>query len=154
MSEALARVKEELGEDAVILHSRRVETQSPFGVARGMIEVTAAVEDGEPLPQVAERRRDFARAERRGQTVLAAGLSETARRPGDDGLEELRREVAALKEQLSRLSGGTVEPPHKGDDGTYSRWLRSGLAPELVREMIADLGLEEVSLEKARRWLA
>ena len=155
MSEALARVKEELGEDAVILHSRRVETQSPFGVARGMIEVTAAVEDGEPLPQVTERGRDFARAERRSQTVLAAGLSETARRPGgDDGLEELRREVAALKEQLSRLSGGAVEPPHKGDDGTYSRWLRSGLAPELVRKMIADLGLEEVSLEKARRWLA
>ncbi len=156
MSEALLRVKHELGEDAVILHSRRVETKSPFGTPQGMIEVTAAVED-EPQPSGSVVSEGFSvgKAPKTSEATVASQLRGwTGRGAQPDSLEELRREVAALKEQLSRLAGVEKVSQATEDNTTYSRWLRLGLAPELVRKMIAELGLEDVSLEEARRWLA
>ncbi len=155
MSEALLRVKQELGEDAVILHSRRVETKSPFGTPQGMIEVTAAIED-EPMPAepTGLEARPF---QAPTQTVAAAAARLRSRAASGDqagGLDELRREVAALKEQLSRLAGFEKGSTATDDSTNYSRWPRSGLAPDLVRKMIAELGLEDVTLEAARQWLA
>ncbi|MCB2198236.1 flagellar biosynthesis protein FlhF [bacterium] len=51
MSEALAQVKNELGEDAVILQSRKVEKNGLLSfMGRSMIEVTAATPDRNPTP--------------------------------------------------------------------------------------------------------
>ena len=51
MSEALAQVKSELGEDAVILQSRKVEKNGLLSfMGRTMVEVTAATPDRNPTP--------------------------------------------------------------------------------------------------------
>lgn len=51
MPEAIRRIKEELGPDAVILSTRQVKPQGPFGLlARPLLEVTAAAGIPEPPP--------------------------------------------------------------------------------------------------------
>ncbi len=49
MNEALAQIKQELGEDAVILQSRRVEKPGLLG-GKQQVEVTAATPDRHPAP--------------------------------------------------------------------------------------------------------
>ena len=68
VAEALARVREDLGAEAVILHARTV-TEAERG---GWVEVTAAVdEDGQPRqPQSRHRRADHGRSR-----LLPLGLS-------------------------------------------------------------------------------
>lgn len=53
MQEVMAKVKDELGIDAVILHTRRFHKGGIFGyLGKDMIEVTAAVEDKPPVKPV------------------------------------------------------------------------------------------------------
>jgi flagellar biosynthesis protein FlhF len=65
IKDAIEKIREELGPDAVILHSRRV-SESGSATGRGMFEVTAAIEDGtagEPGPAAVDSPRPI------GQTV-------------------------------------------------------------------------------------
>jgi len=56
MSEALAQVKSELGEEAVILQSRKIEKEGLLSfMGRAMIEVTAATPDRHPAPSKSPR---------------------------------------------------------------------------------------------------
>ncbi|MFH0882751.1 MAG: flagellar biosynthesis protein FlhF [bacterium] len=70
MNEALAQIKQELGEDAVILQSRRVEKSGLLG-GRQQVEVTAATPDRHPAPP-------------RGRKPL---VSESMRRSLEEGVE-------------------------------------------------------------------
>ena len=79
MNEALAQIKQELGEDAVILQSKRVEKSSLLG-GRQQVEVTAATPDRHPAPP-------------RGRKPI---VSENMRRSLEEGAEALPRTQAPL----------------------------------------------------------
>lgn len=52
MKEAVAKMKAELGDDAVILHTKKYKEGGLFGVgSKEMVEITAAIEDEKPEPK-------------------------------------------------------------------------------------------------------
>ena len=94
MREALSKVREELGEDAVILDSRRVK-----GLLGGKVEVTAAVDDSPPRPRAATGnfQRYVEAYKRWREQVLGERGGE-----GRDEIAKLREEVAALRRAMMR----------------------------------------------------
>lgn len=99
MPEALAKVKKELGEDAVILKTRM--NKKGGGGSGKNVEVTAAVErDQKPRFEVSGQ---AAESEMKEDRLDAPEITETetsAQLPSEK-LEQLTREIAALKQSLS-----------------------------------------------------
>jgi len=128
MSEALSLVRQEMGEDAVILHTRRVPEGSPFGLPSGAIEVTAALpEEDEPVV-----------------TPRSPGRSgpQVSRPAGPDELEGLKRELEALRETvrwLARSSGDRASTARSFRDRLFA----AGLEAELVQSVCRDVGDDE-----------
>ena len=52
MKEAVAKMKAELGDDAVILHTKKYKEGGLLGLgSKEMVEITAAIEDEKPEPK-------------------------------------------------------------------------------------------------------
>jgi len=97
MNEALAQVKQELGEDAVILQSKRLE-KSGLLSGKNLVEVTAATPDRHPPPP-------------RGRESL---ISDTMKRSLMDGVDSSRNPNLGTKRYgrhtASTIGSGTKEP--------------------------------------------
>ena len=135
MAEALAEVKQDLGRDAVILHTRRFRKGGLLGLGgRRMWEIAAAPHGAAPASAVgryvAETPVGAADDSVAALEVLAqhAGSSEAERRQSEQMIE-IRRMVATL---LSRRPGGSADetPGVLGE-------LRQRLLDEDVQEDIA-----------------
>ncbi len=103
--EVLAQVKRELGEEALILSSRRVEEGGKF-----WYEITAAV-DRDPAPEVPE----------------AGSLSMES--PSPETLQEIRNELSEIKGLLQEAFSEKVARSR------YVKWLEMGIPPEVASEM-------------------
>ena len=139
MSEALARVKRELGPGAVILHTRAYRRGGVFGLgARPLVEVTAA--DGRHI-RLPRRRQSPSRLDRGGGQVRSTleGHANAEEKAGD----LIRRTYAAARSQLQQEAvcgqvGGTpVDPQGTG-----------GLAEEMrsVKRMVARMAQQQKSI--------
>ncbi|MDA8441518.1 MAG: flagellar biosynthesis protein FlhF [Peptococcaceae bacterium] len=120
IQEAMARVKAELGEDAVILHVRQVKEGGVLGFfARTKTEVTAALEDKKPTVQVAA-------------PLPPLTFSEPKPNPEDE-MRELRRVLGQVSRQLKDMGNG-AEPTGK------LAWLRAELLDkELDDKLVKNL---------------
>lgn len=98
MHEALRKVKEELGEDAIILDSRRVR-----GLLGSKVEVTAAVDD-HPKPRAGNFQRHIEEYKRWREQALGERSNSGERR---DEIARLREEVVALRRAMTGRREGT-----------------------------------------------
>jgi flagellar biosynthesis protein FlhF len=159
--EALARIREELGPDALILHERPARRGGLFGLLgqRSGVEVAVAVGDGPP-PTALQRRQprrtplDLRSEIRGGQAGRAAeGMAAGALRPRADELDELRRILADMRaamEQLSMQAGREPAATRHPALGSIFRRLRD----EGVEELVAARLVDEVAGELDQQALA
>ncbi|MCW2277924.1 flagellar biosynthesis protein FlhF [Heliophilum fasciatum] len=104
MQEAMARLKSEMGADAVILHTRKVQNRRFFGlISREMIEITGAVEE----PTFAAK-----------ETTLS----------------KLNPSTLQLKPTQTRLSASTIAPPSQPAVGSSFTLIPSSPAPNPMKE--------------------
>lgn len=124
MQEALARVKAEMGREAVLLYTRRFRVGGLFGLfGQEMVEVTAAVDEGraetaaaggptikravEPAPLVMAGGAAAARAEAAGTVTPLAPRMAAPRSPSPaDGLETQLETVKEMVSQVIRRLDG------------------------------------------------
>ena len=125
LPQALAQVKAELGEEAVILHTRQVRQQGLWGWFRPQIfEVLAAKEEqAKPRPKPAKPKKPPSQT----QAPLLA-LEEEYQRLG--------QLVADLKEQLPQAPFGGAQL------SIYEAMLQVGYDGELARELVQLIGVE------------
>ncbi len=164
MNEALAQVKEELGEDAVILQSRKVEKGGLLKIGgAGSIEVTAATPDRNPPPkrQPVELDDEKKQALKRAAETIASGeelqRSEAERTPGAegslhsvrDGLNELRSSVQEMAAHLKYQNAPSL-PPRLAQ--CWRDLIDSGVgernANDLTQELFVNLSGEELEDEE------
>lgn len=110
MTEALAKVREQLGTDAIILSTRSEKRGGVFDfMGRRMVEVTAAVDDNQPAAKVSDVRANNNRTSpispadarlyppQRPVTYEPAGKPEFLRRPGNVEIKEIESRVNVEK---------------------------------------------------------
>lgn len=163
--EALARIREELGPDALILHERPARRSGLLGLLRQAegVEVAVAVGDG-PLPVRNERRAqrrpllDLRSELRDVQPPAAAVAGRTAPRHGDE-LHELRRMLADMRAAMEQLSTQALREPaaarHPALGSIYRRLRDEGVeelaAARIVDEVAGDLDLAALGQPEAVR---
>ncbi len=148
MTEALRKVREELGEDAVILKTERIPGTGVRG-GRG-IQVTAAVEwessvpQREPLPFTPPVRPGAGDAQPRSAVVEPDGVTyePVARRPAPSTeIEELRQELHRVQSLLGHLTefvrqrDGRNVPQELRQ--SYDHLTSQGVGPEVAEKVIA-----------------
>lgn len=135
MSEALAQVKAELGDDAVILQSRKVEKSGLLSfMGKTMVEVTAATPDRNPAPTRAPK------------PVLDDRLRETlsqgnARRPFDPSTLGTRRHPTFEDAPRNRGERGLSEEGMIGEGSLAVREMRERIdeLQDTVRQLATHL---------------
>ncbi|MES0854760.1 flagellar biosynthesis protein FlhF [Geobacillus sp. G4] len=151
MNEAMKMVRAELGRDAVILHSKVVQTGGFFGLfAKKKIEVLAGV-DPDPLPPrqpdaaASLTRQPSAAASLTRQPSAAASLTRqpsaasfaplpAAEREEDGSLAREIEEVKALIRQFNARSSSLLYPPPLAE--AERRLVRQGMADVYVRQVM------------------
>jgi len=149
--EAVRRIKQELGPDALILSVDRVRGDRGFAglLGRSLVEVTAAVDREARRGDDAEPPRVAADGSWRELQVTRAMMRDLEREIGTlrDAVESLRGsvpdacDVGRSLEALRRASArARREPAAMGSraEGAAERLLRSGLTPELAVAIAAD----------------
>lgn len=143
MSEALARVKADLGKDAVILHTRTIQSGGVLGVgAKSQIEIVAT-RDAHVTPTPKPR-------------SAVAGVLQTARAQGDAAT--LRMEPPSGR-SASEPAASTIRAEVEEIRtmvGQILRETRAGQTPQLPAELIdyyTGLISQDVSAELARQML-
>jgi flagellar biosynthesis protein FlhF len=130
MRDALQKAREELGADAVLLHTRQVEGRTIFGKRTRWVEVDAC--RGEA---------DAARIERREEGFDAAGEAPT--HDGDEpaATDAIQREIESLEAMIDRLSADLASPAAARGASPGSpleaRLRGLELADDLVQECLA-----------------
>ncbi len=132
MNEAMKMVRAELGRDAVILHSKVVQTGGFFGLfAKKTIEVLAGV-DPDPLPL---RQPDAAASLTRQPSAAASFAPLPVGRAGGSGsLAREIEEVKALIRQFNARSSSLLYPPPLAE--AERRLFRQGMADVYVRQVM------------------
>ncbi|ADI27284.1 flagellar biosynthesis protein FlhF [Geobacillus sp. C56-T3] len=142
MNEAMKMVRAELGRDAVILHSKVVQTGGFFGLfAKKKIEVLAGV-DPDPLPlrqpdaAASLTRQPDAAASLTRQPSAAASFAPlpAAEREEDGSLAREIEEVKALIRQFNARSSSLLYPPPLAE--AERRLVRQGMADVYVRQVM------------------
>lgn len=124
VGDVMRRIREELGPEAVILHTRPAPARGALRFVGGRgVEILAAV--------------DRDRAEPGGVTPPSGGPRRAA--PGDD----LRADIADIKRLLVRLSGGRALPP--GGAAVAAGLLAAGLEEGLAHAVVAALPPDELA---------
>lgn len=142
MAQALAAVKEKLGDDAVILHTRTVAQQSLFGRKKPIVEITAALGAGEKKPASATRVRDEAVAlsatsERRvdGESGASPGDGSTDQRVLDE-VADLKSIVRDLVRQTRRVQHPAVpEELQEAYQVLIQNEVATAIADQIVRDV-------------------
>lgn len=118
MAQALAMIKERLGPDAVILHSRQIRRG---WLRRPLLEVIAAADSASPVSR-----------------TKAGHIEE--RQPALALHQEIQAELAALREAIARLTwevrSARLPALESGLQMTYSQLLSQSLSPELATEVV------------------
>jgi flagellar biosynthesis protein FlhF len=147
VSEALAKVRADLGPEAVILHARETERERQSSARPGWVEVTAAIDDEARSPSRPARRGgwsddDERRADAPVATVSAnAGVQPVAWLGGHasdgDRIEEMYR-------MLLELRAGTSPTPRMPAAlrPLYSELCRRELPAALARRLLLDLSAD------------
>ena len=160
--EALIQVKQELGDDAVILRTEKVKTGALGG--ESLFEVTAAIDEtAEPIttkPEVAPPRSPMSAYN--AQTPLGKILqpevrmpSQSEERPVEEAVakqvpvvnDELTKQVQALRQEI-RLLKGSLNKPEALEDfpeefhSLVDQMSDLGVAKHLIRDLVAELILE------------
>jgi len=157
MPEAMSMVREDLGQDAVIIFSRKVRGKGILGLlGPPLIEVTAALDGGAGGTGPSGASAAAARAEapppvppaaQQAAPVRSGGAEEDAPAPRNEPplpvQEPLRRELADLKQMLGRLLE-QQGPPGAGEP-FLQKWRR------LLTEMDIDIAIVERLLDRLRR---
>lgn len=157
MPAALAEVKRRLGDDAVILHTRRVDGRAMLGLGKKtLVEITAASSTSDlpgapPQVNVPARKRKVAQAQQ-----PAEGAAKPMRAVKEDAtlkaVQAMRREIGELKklvdEVASRPPTGAAEVPAELRE-THLSLLGSEVAREIADELTARLQ-KELSAEERR----
>jgi flagellar biosynthesis protein FlhF len=122
VSEVMDQIREDLGPDALILHSKAARPRGPLGMVRGGgVEILAAVDhpgsaalstSADPMPTAAPR--------------VAAPMPDT-----------LRDDVATLKHLVVQWGGGRLLPPPLTP--YYERLVMAGVEPALALQILADV---------------
>lgn len=135
MRTALRLVREEFGDDAVILSNRRV----PQG-----IEIVAAADMPPPPPPMPESTAQSAPEARNFASVdNASRSSETERRQGGDNAwyqmqQELRSMRDLIEQQYTNFSWQQYRVQKPAQAAMWRRLQRLGLDADIVRELLAD----------------
>lgn len=165
--EALARIREELGPDALILHERPARRGGLLGLLRQAEGVEVAVAVGDGPPPVRNERRvqhrpllDLRSELRDVQPPLSAGAGVAGRAPrhGDE-LQELRRMLADMRAAMEQLSAQALREPaaarHPALGSIYRRLRDEGVeelaAARIVDEVAGDLDLAALGQPEAVR---
>jgi flagellar biosynthesis protein FlhF len=144
MKEALARVRRDLGGDAVILASREVRRRRLFGLgARELIEVTASA----TMPSVASALEAPQHADRRSWAAAGSTLSEVSQARFGAQLSQLHAMVETLSRQ-GRVDHLLPEVPGELIPG-YAQLVEAevpeALARRLVRHVAANLEADQMA---------
>lgn len=136
MSEALQRVKDDLGRDAVILNTRSFKRGGVLGWgAQRMVEITASHTD-----QVAE----LAVAPAEKPVSERARTPEITSRAADVGMiASLRDDMASMRQSIEAVLRETRAGRHSAVPTelveTYSRLIAGQVADDLARELLSEL---------------
>ncbi len=134
IGDALAMVRRTLGEDAVILRTRKVRRGGLLSfLSRELVEVTAASPDHKPLPcsQVTDR---AAQLKRGLESVPAAGLVQDLR----EEISDLKGHVRELAEQV-KFERMPSLPERLAE--RYKDMVRSGVEEHIAKELAQELNL-------------
>jgi len=137
MDDALRQVGEELGPEAVILHTKNIprDRLKPFGKYLA-VEVIAALDDDPPNAQ-----RSAVSGQRSAVKIQGSGLQSDTRHPTPDtptDLGTLQRELEQVRGMVSSLFGRGHLPPN---------------LPDTLGQMYWSLLAQEVDEGVARRWV-
>lgn len=131
MQSAVAMVKADFGDDAVILHTKRFKRGGLFGLfGRPKVEIVAAIEPG--TRPVSRHQRELRRAQ---ETTAAA-------------LEALQREVQSLKEMVGTSETRTDAVP-AAIEAAWTRLTEQEIDEEEVRRLLDDVVRSGGELEQA-----
>ncbi len=164
--EALARIREELGPDVLILHERPARRGGLLGLLRQAegVEVAVAVGDG-PLPVRNERRvqrrppLDWRSELRDIQPPASAGAAAGTVPRRTDELHELRRLLADMRAAMEQFSTQALREPaaarHPALGSIYRRLRDEGVeelaAARVVEEVAGELELAALGRPEAAR---
>lgn len=142
LPEAMGQVRQELGRDAVILHTQRVKVGGIFGLfSKTMVEVTAACDAIPQRPPVEEP-----------PAVAAASLGPEIRNLQDEinSIKSLMNQLVRRMEAPSGVVGYPVALRQ-----LFSHLVAQGVREELAADIISDLaqerGGDEMDEDSARR---
>ncbi len=148
MNEALAQVKAELGEDAVILQSRKLDKGGLLSIGgKSQVEVTAATPDRHPAPTTPEitprKERQEKRSSRPRPDTLAPppallGIREYAQQTGSEPSSTFAAEPGRPRPVVMPKLGrpGSLSKPHGNDSDSFQD-LRSEI--EILKGSIREL---------------
>jgi flagellar biosynthesis protein FlhF len=147
VSEALAKVRADLGPDAVILHARETERDRPSPSQNGWVEVTAAIDD-----EVGAAHRTIRRAGWRGGEELPGETraDAPAPKPGPQPVALLDRQasesdrIEEMYRMLLELREGTSATPRMPAAlrPLYQELCRRELPAALARRLLLDLSAD------------
>jgi len=134
IQDAMVQIKNDLGRDAVILHTRKIRVGGIFGLfKREKIEVTAAVDDA-------------AAAVPAGPAPQSGTAAEGPDRPENSGLVQLQGEIAQLREMMGEMAArlnevklATSLPYPKPYSDFYERLLAADVSEQITADVIQNL---------------
>jgi flagellar biosynthesis protein FlhF len=128
----MQQIRQELGPDALILHTKSSAPWGPLRLVRGGgIEILAAVDEAEPRP--AMPRAPASHGEHAPADETRARIAQTAPAAADG----LRAEVATLKNLLVQFGGARLLPPDLAP--YYERLVAGGVEPTLALRLLGEL---------------
>jgi flagellar biosynthesis protein FlhF len=138
----MRQIREELGPDALILHTKSVEPWGPMRLVRGGgVEILAAVDQVDGADEPAPERTAPVELRASAATLAAAApAAPAARRPAAPiaaPADGLHAEVATLKNLLVQFGGGRLLPPALGP--YYERLVAGGVEPALALRLLHEV---------------
>lgn len=158
MPEAIKKVRSDLGEEAVLLHSKTIYKKGFLGLfKKKMIEVTAGVDHAAPMQKSNEESRTVRKAEQRSLPLHSS----------EENVENLVQEIKELKETVQKFpqanSLAAVAYPNELERPVW-QLQRQGVAEELVSElknylldrwrMAGGQASGEQAIKWSKQWLA
>jgi flagellar biosynthesis protein FlhF len=156
MNEALARVKQELGDDAVILQSRKVEKDGLLNfIGKSGVEVTAATPDRNPPPprkseqNLKQNQKDMLRKSIEPKHNMPLGtrrysenssLKKAVEPEKDFEIRAMREEIRSLKGSIKELSDSLKYknapslPPALKE--VWSKLIENGMTEKLAHDIV------------------
>ncbi|MFZ4454171.1 flagellar biosynthesis protein FlhF [Salibacterium aidingense] len=132
MPEAMTKVRSELGEDAVILHSKYVDSGGFFGFfTKKSIEVVAA-KDESPAPAASKQKREVK------EKPAAAEAPPKAKGDLQKEVTELKEMIAALDKNKHTTPSGYPVPVQNIERVLEEQEVEDHLVQQILKQLLAD----------------